>query len=79
MEGIPQGSTGSAEVGSSVYVQIDPAGRCSWRCDTAAKAPALPSVTLVLSPDPMEGAATVDPVNKYTFYTSLRFVIPLCL
>lgn len=73
------GSAGSAEVGSSVYVHIDPAGGCLWCCDTAAKAPALPSVMLVLSPDPMEGAATVDPINKYTFYTSLRFVIPLCL
>lgn len=32
---------------------------------------------LMLSPHSAEGAATLDPINKYTFHTSLKPVIPL--
>lgn len=39
----------------------------------------LVSHLLMLSLDSMEGAATVDPINKYTFSTSLKSVISLCL
>lgn len=34
---------------------------------------------LMLSPRSAEGAATLDPINKYTFHTALKPVIPLCM